>query len=695
MEQHELDQITEAIRGGFNAQQNSTPSRGATSGGAGPNFGKIGENIGKDFSKVVNNAGGRLSDAIENTGGKFGSLIGYIEDTQDTFRSLSKVGAGFDADLGALRSSAALTRMPLDKFAGMIAQNTAELAGFAGGVNAGAKRFTRLADEMFSTDLIDRFMNLGLTIEESNEFLMANMAMDRRANRLNDIGAKAQVQSALKLAKTFDVIAKLTGKDVKAQQDELKERMRDGATSAKIRLLERNGVKGASLAYKASQAALQSAPKVVGDLLADLTQTGVPMTEATKNFAATNAEAYKLLQQSAAATKRGDIGKAEELAAKAAAATAAYADSNQGLTIATLAQVSSIAQGQADRLQEMSPLIDALAEHNAKLGTGVATTAEYITAYNEILKNAIEVQDGQAAGDLPGQQTSEMVNLAQRKIADAASNFNQAVGGTISSSGTAQDLFIESINITAKVIKGMTDAGETFIKLIGGNENQQAAEVTTGENSKNFAILADATSTIAAKSEATAALIKAGLLDSKGDIIDVRIKEIESGLFNNISDADKPEFIPEGQTSTGELGTFKGWIDKLNPFSESPTPNALGGNVSAGDFLKVGEQGPETMIAGFDGAVIPNMKQMMNRLPSVIEQMTGVPMTAEDKNAAARSGMPQMSESEISQLVQHAQTTNELLSRLLGVNTVQGRIGEKQYRLARGAGNLMTGLGRA
>ena len=101
------------------------------------------------------------------------------------------------------------------------------------------------------------------------------------------------------------------------------------------------------------------------------------------------------------------------------------------------------------------------------------------------------------------------------------------------------------------------------------------------------------------------------------------------------------------------------------------------------------------MIAGFDGAVIPNMKQMMNRLPSVIEQMTGVPMTAEDKNAAARSGMPQMSESEISQLVQHAQTTNELLSRLLGVNTVQGRIGEKQYRLARGAGNLMTGLGRA
>ena len=688
MEQHELDQITEAIRGGFNAQQNSTPSRGGTSDRDGPDFGKIGKNIGKDFSKIVSSAGGRVSDAIDNTASTFGSLIGYIEDTQDTFRSLSKVGAGFDADLGALRSSAALTRMPLDKFAGMIAQNTAELAGFAGGVNAGAKRFTRLADEMFSTDLIDRFMNLGLTIEESNEFLMANMAMDRRANRLNGIGAAAQVQSALKLAKTFDVIAKLTGKDVKAQQDDLKERMRDGATSAKIRLLERNGVTGASLAYKASQAALQSAPKVVGDLLADLTQTGVPMTEATKNFAATNAEAYKLLQQSAAATKRGDIGKAEELAAKAAAATAAYADSNQGLTIATLAQVSSIAEGQAERLQEMSPLIDALAEHNAKLGTGVATTAEYITAYNDILKNAVEVQDSQLSGTLPGQQTSEMVNLAQRKIADAASNFNQALGGTISSPGIAQGLFQDSIKITTEVINGMTTAGETFIKLIGGNENQMAAEVTTGENSKNFAILADPLSTIAAKSTATEALIKAGLLNPKGEIISVRIAEIEQSLFNS---GVKPGFISEGATSTGELGGFKGWIDKINPFNGGGSPNALGGNVSAGDFLKVGEQGPETMIAGFDGAVIPNMKQMMNRLPQAIESMN-LPPSAAEQSVLANMGMK---DNDIAALVQQAQTTNELLSRLLGVNTAQGRIGEKHLKLSRGAGNLMTGLGRA
>ena len=54
-----------------------------------------------------------------------------------------------------------------------------------------------------------------------------------------------------------------------------------------------------------------------------------------------------------------------------------------------------------------------------------------------------------------------------------------------------------------------------------------------------------------------------------------------------------------------------------------------------------------------------------------------------------------MKDNDIAALVQQAQTTNELLSRLLGVNTAQGRIGEKHLKLSRGAGNLMTGLGRA
>ena len=56
-----------------------------------------------------------------------------------------------------------------------------ELAiGFSGGtsVNKGAKRFSELSKSMFEEGLINRYDESGMTIEESNEFLMENMQLD-------------------------------------------------------------------------------------------------------------------------------------------------------------------------------------------------------------------------------------------------------------------------------------------------------------------------------------------------------------------------------------------------------------------------------------------------------------------------------------------------------------------------------------
>ena len=236
-----------AISGGAANRGNSTP--GIRSGPDSTiDFTKIIGNAAKALGgaaqNVVTKAGGRLSDVAGEFSGALGGMIGYIENTNDVFQSLSKVGAGFDADLGALRASAALTRMPLDQFAGMIAQNTTELAGFSGGVNAGAKRFTQLSYAMFDSNLIENFMDLGMTVEESNDFLMKNMAFDRRRARLENMTDQQQVQSALDLAKSMDVMAKITGKSVQDQQDNMTDRMREGATQAKLRLLEKQGIKG-------------------------------------------------------------------------------------------------------------------------------------------------------------------------------------------------------------------------------------------------------------------------------------------------------------------------------------------------------------------------------------------------------------------------------------------------------------------
>ena len=65
--------------------------------------------------------------------------MNYIEDTADTYRTLSKVGAGANGQLFDLRKLAAEARLGLNEFAGMVARNSELLAGFASGVEEGEK----------------------------------------------------------------------------------------------------------------------------------------------------------------------------------------------------------------------------------------------------------------------------------------------------------------------------------------------------------------------------------------------------------------------------------------------------------------------------------------------------------------------------------------------------------------------------
>ena len=599
-----------AIRGGAANRGNQTP--GVTRGNAAADAAmKVLTGITGAAGNIIEKGGGRLSDAASEFSGALGGMIGYVENTNDVFQSLSKVGAGFNADLGSLRASAALTRMPLDQFAGMIAQNTQELAGFSGGVNAGAKRFTQLSYAMFDSNLIENFMDLGMTVEESNDFLMKNMAFDRRRARLENMTDQQQVQAALDLAKSMDVMAKITGKSVQDQQDNMTDRMREGATQARLRLLEKQGVTGASDAYKQAQQALSGSPKVVGDLLADLTQTGVPLTEATKNFAATNAEAYALLQQSAAATKRGDVGTAERLAARAAAATAAYADSQQGLTLATLGGVSDIAKGQADRLEEIGPLIDAMAEHSAKLEREIGRTPTMIETYNDMLSNAVDIQGRQLGGTLPGQELQQSVRDGQLQIANIASTFNTELGKAMSSSAVAQGIFegltnfIEGgagITIGAAAVATNLASGVTPDDVAGATDNPEVRDALLA--------LTDPLSTIAEKTTAETTLIDAGVLNPDGSM-DVNVV---SDLFGNLS-ADMQAVLDQSDVTPSTdsfLAQFRQYLLGQD--------RALGGPVKQGVAHRVGEQGPEMFVPDTDGTIIPNMKSEMNRITNLQEK---------------------------------------------------------------------------
>ena len=668
--------IVGAIREGFTAARPAQANTTSSNSSSGGNFGRAAKEATTTFERLVNQAGGSVSShgaslvnaipLLNNFSGAVGGTIGYLEETNSTFQSLSKVGAGANGSLSELRLGAAETRMTLESFANVVGSSAQQLSGFEGGVQGGVKRFRELSNAMFSGDnpVIENFQRLGYTLEESNEFIIKNMEFQRRQARFQGPeGDKAMLDASLRMAESLDVMAKLSGKQLKEMEDELIDRQRNGATQARIRLLEQQGVEGAGEAYQRAQASLQSAPKVARDLLDDLVQTGAPMTEATRNFAATNREAYAALVQQANAIKRGDAEGAAQRGAAATAAAAEYANSTQGLTLATLAQVSDVAQGQATVLEETGGLIDQIAANQRRMAEETGRTPTYLEALNNALANIRTDQGAQAAGTVPGQEAGVALQRAELDLANSASRLNTQIADQMRNSNTLIAKMNEFMTALTETVRGAEAAGTTVGNVLGG--------VGTSGNNTNF-LREDRALFEQFSNPDTPADERARLREQLGQLI------TEEGLPNLDAVSEKLRRLEEG-TFTNNRQIFD---------------RASGGTFKMGDMLRVGERGVETMVAGFDGAVIPNMKNMLNRMPDMAKQlqqdmaMTGAPMSE-----AAQAAMAQMGST--STLEQKLDVLNQTMLQLVSINSTQARTGEKTLRVSRHSGNLMGGLGRA
>jgi hypothetical protein len=642
------------------------------------------------FKNSLNKAGGSLTDfskgitsSTKGLGilgkalGGVTAIIGYLEDTQSEFNSLSKVGAGLNGNLSDLRVSAARTRLPLDKFSKLISNNVTELAGFAGGVEGGTRKVAALGKELFATrengtQLIDGFMNLGYTIEEANEFVVKNTSLMRRRQLVEGLTDAQSVQAAQELAKQMDIVSKLTGKDAKSQMDDMTARMRNGSTDSKLRLLEKQGITTARAAYEKSTAALQQSPAVVRDLLADLVQTGVPMTAATKSFMALNSEAGALLTKAANATKAGDVEGAQRYAEEAARATVKSADSVQNLTIGTYGQISEIAQGQANVLQEVAPIIDAVAAHTKKMELELGRTVSFTESFNNMLGGMITSQGNQVAGKGAGQEALVALNEAQQALANVASATNEAIAKELNNS-----LVVGALNELSEQMKkftpeGIAKIGETVAAMLPGASNAELAGeaatvgVMSNKDSALFDELENPETPQARQTEIKTDLQSRDILNADGSLNEKIIK--------NLSDSRRK-------------------IAEDTPIAPENEARKYGGPMKANKPYKINE-GNETehFVPGMDGSMIPNIKNITSRLPAAMNELQkdmaqfGAPRSQSAQSAMGGGG------GEIEQLLQ---TTNDLLLAVLGVNTAQARTGEKHLRSARGAGNLMNGFGRA
>lgn len=218
-------------------------------------------------------------------GGQLSILTGLFDDSFSAFQSVATSGAAFNNSLTDLRTSAANSRMALDDFTGFISNNTDKLAAFGGTATQGAKLVAALTDS--NKDMRLSMLNMGFTFEEINEAMLDFSYLTRAGNRgkrLEGDQLKAQAQSAGDYAKHLNTLAKLTGKEAKAMEAEIQQKMQDVAFQRKLATM---GADEQAKVQMAMQQAMAAGGQSAVDALTAEFLGMPPVTEEARLYTAT------------------------------------------------------------------------------------------------------------------------------------------------------------------------------------------------------------------------------------------------------------------------------------------------------------------------------------------------------------------------------------------------------------------------
>ena len=723
MDQEILDELKKLNqnlnnRGAFSS---NTPSSGGGTGSS--TFGKAldgATGLLKDFGKQINQGGGRLSTTTEsiskafdkggnafakfaNVGlGSISAAIGYLEETTDVYRQLAKVGAGANGSLGALRAQAGTANLSLQTFSNLLGTNSKQLVALGGSADRGGIEIARLGRGLFDTGIIDQFLNLGYSIDEASEFVVKNTALQSRQALLEGMSTERQVKNASELAKNMQIMAKLTGKDVAQMQDDLIARQRDGATQAAIRLMEMDNATNAGETFSSVSTILEGGSAQLQNLFKDQVQAQAPLTAATQNYAAINQEAAELAMKSRQAMARGEKEKAEQFAKMAVAAEQEFAVSRQGLTIATYGQISDIAKGQADVLEETGDIITGVQKLTKQLGTAVGDSATQMDKFTTALATLTGEVDKVALGTAPGQEALKVINTAEKELAEVAGVATETIGKAIDANENFKKLFTG----TSQMLEGLSETAEDFITKfnnVGGSVNDNVQKLTSqiGEKTKTgdtitkedvdlYKQMVDPLTSMSDKIKAADILRSKGIVGTNGLLIESISNPIKSDFYQAFQN-----YLDNPTGNAEELNRDTTIREKIDSFFQSFKGGfAGGGYIPGGGFGLVGEQGIEAITGPANitplARMMPEMAQTFsNQFTPMMEKIREMERNG-DINAAQK-----MAEELVNQKQTEMQNPignksldnlNQTMLQLVDINRKTAEAVKGHYNLAQGAG---------
>ena len=325
----DYDGIARAIKNAMGGGGGSFSGGGqpSSSGGTGPSTALDTSGpkaFGDSLKKVTQEGVDGFGNAVKNSSGVMGEL--------------SKRGQNFSNDLVGMNTAAANSRVGLNDFAGVVADNSKSLAGLGGSVTRGAEAFGKLSKDFFDSRMGDSLQQMGYSAKDLNQVLAIQAGTMRSTLGNDENSRKLAYRSASDLAKEMDLISKLTGKNREEQMEEAKKRAADGQVEAKLRLI---GIEQGADAEKAARAAFQkqfaeAEARGQGQMAKELFATGtVTSQEAATQMALFGESAMKTKEQMDHLAK-GNIDAAEAASKEADAANARNQRDPTLLRLATL-----------------------------------------------------------------------------------------------------------------------------------------------------------------------------------------------------------------------------------------------------------------------------------------------------------------------------------------------------------------------
>jgi len=250
-----------------------------------------------EYTQAVNQSADRLYSTYKELGEMGAATAGGM---QDVYNNVKKLNLGD-------------TAADLQKFAGMVRENSQVLANFGTTVGGGVKEFANIAQAIQQSDVGAEFRDMGISVDEINKGILGFTKMQQLTGGRQKMTTDQLVTASQEYIREVDMLAKITGKN-RAEQEAAKESAMEEERFAGYKSELADRAAAGDEAAKAQLAQVEST-QIMLDKLAPETRKGfLNILSGTLD----TPEAAKLLMtmpEAAAAIAKGTFTQAEFQAA--------------------------------------------------------------------------------------------------------------------------------------------------------------------------------------------------------------------------------------------------------------------------------------------------------------------------------------------------------------------------------------------